>query len=173
MNVASPLGERMRSKRASLPSSAVGGGENLPADQLAKLTLTFKGEEIIPGDRHDDVAKYKLDPTQRPPAIDLTERNGKTSLGIYEMEGDTLRLCFSASGMARPDVPSWITSLCPAGGCPRSGPSGMSRPLSCATSAPACCSFSICCANWQPCPWRRPTLRKPLTGGENRIAGPP
>jgi uncharacterized protein (TIGR03067 family) len=37
---------------------------------------------------------YKLDPTKKPKWIDLTERD-RTLPAIYELDGDTLRVCFS------------------------------------------------------------------------------
>jgi uncharacterized protein (TIGR03067 family) len=48
----------------------------------------------------------RIDPTQRPKAIDfaptLGAEQGPTSLGIYEIRGDTRRLCFAAAGQERP-----------------------------------------------------------------------
>ena len=82
--------------------SAVAGGEKIPAEQQAKMGFTFKGNELIPADNPKDVAVVKLDPGQKPAAIDLTEKNKKTSLGIYEIDGDTLKLCFNEPGKPRP-----------------------------------------------------------------------
>ena len=82
--------------------SALVGGEKIPAEQQAKMSFTFKGAELIPADNPRDVAKVKLDPSQKPAAIDLTEKNKKTSLGIYEIDGDTLKLCFNEPGKGRP-----------------------------------------------------------------------
>jgi uncharacterized protein (TIGR03067 family) len=51
-------------------------------------------------------ATVKLDPTKRPRTIDVTftagERKGKTVLGIYEIEGDTFRVCVARPGDERP-----------------------------------------------------------------------
>jgi uncharacterized protein (TIGR03067 family) len=48
----------------------------------------------------------RIDPTQRPKIIDFTPtlgaEQGPTSLGIYEIHGDTRRLCFAEAGHARP-----------------------------------------------------------------------
>ncbi|HYV35121.1 MAG TPA: TIGR03067 domain-containing protein [Gemmataceae bacterium] len=82
--------------------SAIQGGETIPNEITAKLTFTFKGNEVVPSDNPADVAKVTLDPSKKPPAFDLTEKNAKTSLGIYEIQGDTLKLCFNGPGEPRP-----------------------------------------------------------------------
>ena len=75
------------------------GGKQLPAELIAKKTLTIKGDQFIPTEQPEDVATVKLDPSKKPAEIDITERSKKVSLGIYEQNGDTLKLCF---GEARP-----------------------------------------------------------------------
>jgi len=49
---------------------------------------------------------YKLDPSKKPPEIDLTitdgEFKGKTFPGIYQLDGDTLKLCRAQPGQERP-----------------------------------------------------------------------
>src|SRR5687767_8467006 len=56
-----------------------------------------------PGDR---AGAYAADPTLDPPAIDLTPEPGRGGdrpiRGIYRIEGDTLTLCVSHGGGARP-----------------------------------------------------------------------
>jgi uncharacterized protein (TIGR03067 family) len=51
-------------------------------------------------------AKFSIDPTKKPKAIDyaMTEgpTKGKTHLGIYELDGDTVKFCFAAPGGERP-----------------------------------------------------------------------
>lgn len=52
-------------------------------------------------------AKYTVDPAKKPKTIDyvLTDgtSKGKTQLGIYELDGDTVKFCFAAPGKDRPD----------------------------------------------------------------------
>jgi uncharacterized protein (TIGR03067 family) len=52
-------------------------------------------------------AKYTIDPTKKPKTIDYTFTGGptagKTQLGIYELDGDTVKFCFSSPGKDRPD----------------------------------------------------------------------
>jgi uncharacterized protein (TIGR03067 family) len=51
-------------------------------------------------------AKFTVDPAKKPKAIDYTmtggPTEGKTQLGIYELDGDTVKFCFSAPGKDRP-----------------------------------------------------------------------
>jgi uncharacterized protein (TIGR03067 family) len=77
-------------------------GQEAPAQIVSKFTLTCKGSEFIPSDNPDDVATIKLDITAKPKTIDLIEKNKKVSLGIYELDGDSLKLCFAEPGTDRP-----------------------------------------------------------------------
>jgi len=51
-------------------------------------------------------AKFSLDPSKTPKTIDYTVTGstytGKTQLGIYEIEGDKVKFCFSTPGQERP-----------------------------------------------------------------------
>src|SRR5262249_55207048 len=73
-------------------------GKKMPAEMIASMALTVKGNQFIPVDKPEDVATVKLDPVQKPPAIDLTEKSKEVSLGIYQLDGDTLKLCFAEPG---------------------------------------------------------------------------
>ena len=51
--------------------------------------------------------KYKLDPAKKPKHIDTTHQLGEkekpiVQLGIYSLEGETLKLCLEAAGKPRP-----------------------------------------------------------------------
>jgi RNA polymerase sigma factor (sigma-70 family) len=69
-------------------------------------TLTFVGDKTlsevsnIGGKVVEYKGTYKIDPSRKPKEIDLTvergEKNLGTSSGIYEVEGDSLRLCWPA-----------------------------------------------------------------------------
>jgi uncharacterized protein (TIGR03067 family) len=62
-------------------------------------TVTVGGQLILK-------AKFKLDPSAKPKTIDYEANDGptkgKTHLGIYEINGDTVKFCFGAPGAERP-----------------------------------------------------------------------
>ena len=88
-------------------ASGENDGKKISADTLKTGQLT------IDGDKHtvkvgDTTYKgtHKLDPTAKPKTIDITPTNGdnkgKTSLGIYDLDGDTLKICWAPAGKDRP-----------------------------------------------------------------------
>lgn len=72
--------------------SAMDGGEN----QDTKEVLTFGKDKITVEDRESksEWKAYKLEPGKNPKWIDLTT-DGKTYLGIYELDGDKLKICIN------------------------------------------------------------------------------
>jgi uncharacterized protein (TIGR03067 family) len=83
-------------------------GQAVPADQLKEMTITFKGDKftVHMGDKVVQGGTHKFDPSKKPMQVDaeLTEGEGKgnTMLGICEMKGDTMRVCFDPMGKERP-----------------------------------------------------------------------
>jgi uncharacterized protein (TIGR03067 family) len=78
-------------------------GEKLPAGDIETLKLIIEGDKITAnagGEKKE--ATFKLDPTQKPKAIDLMPQDGaekgKTITAIYSLEGDTLKLCLEDAG---------------------------------------------------------------------------
>jgi len=47
--------------------------------------------------------RYRLDPGKRPKRIDLENEQRETAPGIYELDGDTLRICHPKGGAVRSD----------------------------------------------------------------------
>ena len=88
--------------------SCEAGGQALPADQLKGLVLVFEGDKhtVKKGDEVVQAGTQKLDPSKSPKAIDVTITEGPTKgavmLGIYEFDGDTLKVCFDSTGKKRP-----------------------------------------------------------------------
>src|SRR4051812_3915483 len=82
-------------------------GKALPPEE-GKSRITFDGDKwlvradgkVVQGGTH------KFDPTKKPGQVDaaVTEGEGKgtTMIGIYELKGDTMRVCFDLIGKERP-----------------------------------------------------------------------
>jgi uncharacterized protein (TIGR03067 family) len=81
----------------AMPKTMVETGKRVARD--GETTITFGGQLYFK-------AKIKIDPSKSPKAIDyeMTEgpTRGKTHLGIYERDGDTVKFCFAAPGQERP-----------------------------------------------------------------------
>lgn len=82
---------------ASMPEAMVKTGKRIAKD--GKTTITFGGRVYFK-------ANFSIDPTKKPKTIDYTmtegPTKGKTHLGIYELDGDTVKFCFAAPGKDRP-----------------------------------------------------------------------
>ena len=84
------------------------GGKKLPVGELNGLILTFEGHKhtVKKGDEVIQVGTQNLDPSKSPKAIDVTitegPNKGAVMLGIYEIDADTLKVCFDAQGKKRP-----------------------------------------------------------------------
>jgi uncharacterized protein (TIGR03067 family) len=84
-------------------------GKPLPPELKEKIRITFSGDKISIQRQQGDVghATFKLDPAKKPRHIDITPSDGpeagKTVPGIYEVEGDRLKLAIAeGEGAARP-----------------------------------------------------------------------
>jgi uncharacterized protein (TIGR03067 family) len=84
------------------------GGKSTPEEELKDTCLIFKGDKLLTKKKQkivDEVA-FKLDPSQKPQAIDLLSKTGEESdaiKGIYELNDDALRICLAGvSSQARP-----------------------------------------------------------------------
>jgi uncharacterized protein (TIGR03067 family) len=83
-------------------------GQPLPAEMVRTARRVAKDGEttVTIGGRLFMKARFTVDPAKTPKAIDYTMTDGPTKgkiqLGIYELDGDTVRFCFAAPGMDRP-----------------------------------------------------------------------
>ena len=94
-------------------ASAERDGMAAPEDEMKKITITIKGDKLTArrtenADKPEEKVyemSFILDPSQKPKWIDVTymdgERKSESSQGIYELNGDTLKICMSR-GNTRP-----------------------------------------------------------------------
>lgn len=90
-----------------LPESAELGGKAFPEDVRKTIKLTIKGEMyVVTVGKGPDCGKIKLDSAAKPKALDITgtdgPNKGKKIPAIYELDGDTWKICYDLSGKARP-----------------------------------------------------------------------
>ena len=84
------------------------GGQKMPADELKTAVLTFEGAKhtVKNGDKVIQTGTQTIDPAKSPKTIDVTITEGPSKgtvmLGIYELDGDTLKVCFDFGGKTRP-----------------------------------------------------------------------
>ena len=82
------------------------GGEALPEETVKNLRVVFAGDQMtmsLPKDAGKREYTITLDPTQQPKTIDaspnLAKLKVKTTMpGIYQLDGDTLKLCLATLG---------------------------------------------------------------------------
>src|ERR1043166_564993 len=83
-------------------------GQPMPAEMAKQMKRVCKGDELTVTMAGNMFFKAKLtvDPTKTPKTIDydMTEgvNKGKKQLGIYEVNGDTLKSCFAKPDAERP-----------------------------------------------------------------------
>jgi uncharacterized protein (TIGR03067 family) len=80
-----------------LPDEILKGAKRV--SKAGETTVTIDGQPFMQ-------AKYTVDPGKKPKTIDYTltggPNTGKNQLGIYELDGETVKFCFSAPGEPRP-----------------------------------------------------------------------
>lgn len=88
--------------------SAERDGKKAAEDEVKKTRITFKGDQFLfPDESGVATSKkgtIKIDPARKPKAMDATDDgpDGKTSLGIYAIDGDDYKVCFAPPGKERP-----------------------------------------------------------------------
>ena len=82
------------------------GQNKLTEDALKDFRLKIEGDKFTATEgTSENHGTFKVDPTKKPKTIDITMIQGEkrqTLLGIYELEGDTYKLCGDMSGKSRP-----------------------------------------------------------------------
>lgn len=90
-----------------LPTSAELAGDPFPADILKVMKLVIKdGKYTVTVGKQEDTGTIKVDPSAKIKSIDVVgmegPNKGKTFLAIYELNGDTMKVCYDLSGTNRP-----------------------------------------------------------------------
>jgi uncharacterized protein (TIGR03067 family) len=98
------------------------GDPSLGKGRINEVNLTVTMDKLVmdglSGKREFSI---KLDPSQKPKAIDITPLDGpfkgKTTPGIYEVSGDTFKLCMAnqeikarPKDLSRPKKDRWLSS---------------------------------------------------------------
>jgi len=83
-------------------------GQAIPDEFVQSLKRTIKGNQYTVK-REDEVINggtYTIDATKSPKAIDLKVTEGQAAgqemHGIYELDGDTIKICYANPGKPRP-----------------------------------------------------------------------
>jgi uncharacterized protein (TIGR03067 family) len=89
------------------PAKAELAGNPMPDTLLKTIILKLDhGNYDVSVAGHPDKGTYTLEPSSKPKAITIkgTEgpNKGKTIPAIYELKGDSLRICYDLSGATRP-----------------------------------------------------------------------
>lgn len=94
-------------------------GKEVPISQFKGMTVIFAGDKytVKNGDKVIQTATQKLNPSRLPKTLDVMviagPDKGAILLGIYEITGDTLKVCFVPQGQKRPTelkaVSDWQT----------------------------------------------------------------
>ena len=87
--------------------SAARGGEKAPAERLKQMEIVIKEKtmEIRIEGRAVETATIKIDSSKDPKTIDFQAKDraeNEPSRGIYQFDGDTLKLCLRKRGGKRP-----------------------------------------------------------------------
>src|SRR5262245_16098965 len=90
-----------------LPAAATMGGQKWPDDNLKTTKLVIAdGKYTVTVNGQDDKGTLKLDTTGKPAALEIVgtdgPNKGRTIPAIYELSGDTLKICYALDGKERP-----------------------------------------------------------------------
>lgn len=85
------------------PTELVAKGQAVPADDLGRVKLAIKGKEYTVqfGDGEDS-GTFEIVESAQPKQMNVVTRNGDQIPAIYEVSGDTMRVCYATGGESRP-----------------------------------------------------------------------
>lgn len=98
-----PQDDPIKSEMAKLQGDWQIVSGTLPEEFMRKAIVTFREDKLtLTADQQRTELRYRLNPNRQPREIDLF-KGERQSLGIYDLQGDRLRLCYEVDGrVARP-----------------------------------------------------------------------
>jgi uncharacterized protein (TIGR03067 family) len=83
------------------------GGQKLPEVVVKTFSLVIKeGKYTVKSTSPDDKGTVRIDPSKQPKEMDVTgeegPNKGKNYPAIYELDGDSLKICYDLDGKKRP-----------------------------------------------------------------------
>lgn len=90
-----------------IPQSGEFGGNKFPDEILKSIKLVIKDSKYsVTVGKEVDKGTAKVDGSKKPKEMDIVgtdgPNKGKTFPAIYELDGDTLKICYDLSGKERP-----------------------------------------------------------------------
>jgi uncharacterized protein (TIGR03067 family) len=86
--------------------SAMEDGNSLAGDKVKETTIVIKDNTfrfpLLAEDATSNAGTFKLDATKTPKQMDTVSTEKEVMLGIYELEGDSYKVCFAPVGKPRP-----------------------------------------------------------------------
>jgi uncharacterized protein (TIGR03067 family) len=83
-------------------------GEKVPErilkGEVVRWTITDSTIAVTVEKESKGEDKYRLDPTASPKTIELKDKDGHRTPGIYSLDGDTLKVCIDEGSEERPKV---------------------------------------------------------------------
>jgi uncharacterized protein (TIGR03067 family) len=86
--------------------SALEDGNSLAGDKVKETTIIIKDDTFrfpqLAEDATSKAGTFNLDATKTPKQMDTISTEKEVMLGIYELEGDSYKVCFAPVGKPRP-----------------------------------------------------------------------
>ena len=81
-------------------------GNSLAGDKVKETTIVIKDDTFrfpqLAEDATSKAGTFKLDATKKPKQMDTVSTEKEVMLGIYELGGDSYKVCFAPIGKPRP-----------------------------------------------------------------------
>ena len=81
-------------------------GNSLAADKVKETTIVIRDNTFrfpqLAEDATSKAGTFKLDAAKTPKQMDTISTENEVMLGIYELEGDSYKVCFAPVGKPRP-----------------------------------------------------------------------